>query len=185
MIEQTIRENLPEDFQKAEYLLEHGMIDMVVHRFELRATLARLLRLLLRPNLDPDAEQPVERVPRSAEDESVEPVPEPWPRSRAWIATAVTTFGSELILARLQGLHPKVIDLSLGRIERLPAASGSSRARARAGGAHRGHQRQGLDARHARRHAARRRPARAALHLAASGTFDERILVDVRSSRPS
>ena len=53
VIEQTIRENLPEDFQKAEYLLEHGMIDMVVHRFELRATLARLLRLLLRPNLDP------------------------------------------------------------------------------------------------------------------------------------
>ena len=76
MIEQTIRENLPEDFQKAEYLLEHGMIDMVVHRFELRATLARLLRLLLRPNLDPDAEQPVERVPRAAEDESAERVAE-------------------------------------------------------------------------------------------------------------
>ena len=67
VIEQTIRENLPEGFQKAEYLLEHGMIDMVVHRFELRATLARLLRLLLRPNLDPDAEQPVERVRRPAE----------------------------------------------------------------------------------------------------------------------
>ena len=50
VIEQTIREKLPEDFQKAEYLLEHGMIDMVVHRFELRAMLARLLRLLLRPN---------------------------------------------------------------------------------------------------------------------------------------
>ena len=38
VIEQTIRESLPEDFQTAEYLLEHGMIDMVVHRFELRAT---------------------------------------------------------------------------------------------------------------------------------------------------
>jgi acetyl-CoA carboxylase carboxyl transferase subunit beta len=68
VIEQTIRESLPDDFQKAEYLLAHGMIDMVVHRFELRATLARLLRLLLRPNLDPDAEQPVERVRRPAED---------------------------------------------------------------------------------------------------------------------
>ena len=66
VIEQTIRESLPEGFQKAEYLLEHGMIDMVVHRFELRTTLARLLRLLLRPNLDPDAEEPVERVRRPA-----------------------------------------------------------------------------------------------------------------------
>lgn len=68
VIEQTIRENLPEDFQKAEYLLEHGMIDMVVSRFELRETLARLIRLLLRPNLDPDAEQPVERVRRPVDD---------------------------------------------------------------------------------------------------------------------
>ena len=43
VIEQTIREKLPEGFQKAEYLLEHGMIDMVVHRFELRATVARII----------------------------------------------------------------------------------------------------------------------------------------------
>jgi acetyl-CoA carboxylase carboxyl transferase subunit beta len=72
VIEQTIRESLPEGFQKAEYLLEHGMIDMVVHRFELRATLARLLRLLLRPNLDPDAEQPVERVRPQPKDHALE-----------------------------------------------------------------------------------------------------------------
>ena len=49
VIEQTIRETLPEGFQKAEYLLEHGMVDMVVHRFELRATLARVLSLLREP----------------------------------------------------------------------------------------------------------------------------------------
>lgn len=49
VIEQTIREKLPPGFQKAEYLLAHGMVDMVVHRFELRATLVRLLDLLLRP----------------------------------------------------------------------------------------------------------------------------------------
>ena len=48
VIEQTIREKLPDGFQRAEYLLEHGMIDAVVHRFELRATLARLLDLLRR-----------------------------------------------------------------------------------------------------------------------------------------
>ena len=46
VIEQTIREKLPEGFQKAEYLKEHGMVDMVVHRHDLRATLARLCRLL-------------------------------------------------------------------------------------------------------------------------------------------
>ena len=49
VIEQTIREKLPPGFQRAEYLLEHGMVDMVVHRFELQATLARLLELLMHP----------------------------------------------------------------------------------------------------------------------------------------
>src|SRR6201984_1458330 len=47
VIEQTIREKLPEGFQKAEYLKEHGMVDMVVHRHELRATLGRICRLLM------------------------------------------------------------------------------------------------------------------------------------------
>jgi acetyl-CoA carboxylase carboxyl transferase subunit beta len=46
VIEQTIREKLPEGFQRAEYLKDHGMVDMVVHRHDLRATLARLCRLL-------------------------------------------------------------------------------------------------------------------------------------------
>ena len=39
VIEETIREKLPEGFQRAEYLLEHGMVDMVVPRRELKATL--------------------------------------------------------------------------------------------------------------------------------------------------
>ncbi len=46
VIEQTIREKLPEGFQRAEYLLEHGMVDAVVHRHQLRPTIARLCRLL-------------------------------------------------------------------------------------------------------------------------------------------
>jgi acetyl-CoA carboxylase carboxyl transferase subunit beta len=46
VIEQTIREKLPEGFQRAEYLTAHGMVDMVVHRHKLRATLAELCRLL-------------------------------------------------------------------------------------------------------------------------------------------
>ncbi len=46
VIEQTVREKLPEGFQRAEYLLEHGIIDMVVKRTDLKATLARVIGLL-------------------------------------------------------------------------------------------------------------------------------------------
>lgn len=46
VIEETIREKLPPGFQKAEYLLDHGMVDMVVHRHELRAAIGKLLKLL-------------------------------------------------------------------------------------------------------------------------------------------
>jgi len=46
VIEQTIREKLPEGFQRAEYLKDHGMVDMVVHRSQMRDTLANLCRLL-------------------------------------------------------------------------------------------------------------------------------------------
>jgi acetyl-CoA carboxylase carboxyl transferase subunit beta len=46
VIEQTIREKLPPGFQRSEYLKEHGMVDMVVHRHEMRATLGRICRLL-------------------------------------------------------------------------------------------------------------------------------------------
>ena len=46
VIEQTIREQLPNGFQRAEYLHQHGMVDMVVHRHELRGTLARICHLL-------------------------------------------------------------------------------------------------------------------------------------------
>jgi len=46
VIESTIREKLPEGFQRAEYLLDHGMIDMVVRRRDLRARLAQLIGYL-------------------------------------------------------------------------------------------------------------------------------------------
>jgi len=48
VIEETIREKLPEGFQRAEYLLEHGMVDIVVPRAALAATLARIIALLRR-----------------------------------------------------------------------------------------------------------------------------------------
>ena len=47
VIEQTIREKLPEGFQRAEYLLDHGMLDMVVSRLKLRGELVKVIRLLL------------------------------------------------------------------------------------------------------------------------------------------
>jgi acetyl-CoA carboxylase carboxyl transferase subunit beta len=46
VIQDTIREKLPEGFQRAEYLLKHGMIDMVVHRHEIKSTLASILDYL-------------------------------------------------------------------------------------------------------------------------------------------
>jgi acetyl-CoA carboxylase carboxyl transferase subunit beta len=46
VIEQTIREKLPEGFQRAEYLRDHGMVDMVIHRHKLRAMLSDLCRIL-------------------------------------------------------------------------------------------------------------------------------------------
>ncbi|HEY8209211.1 MAG TPA: acetyl-CoA carboxylase carboxyltransferase subunit beta, partial [Myxococcaceae bacterium] len=46
VIEQTIRQKLPEGFQRSEFLLEHGMIDSIVHRKELRQKLGQLLGLM-------------------------------------------------------------------------------------------------------------------------------------------
>jgi len=46
VIENTIRERLPEGFQRAEFLLEHGMLDMVIHRHKMRETLIRVVELL-------------------------------------------------------------------------------------------------------------------------------------------
>ena len=59
VIEQTIREKLPEGFQRAEYLKDHGMVDMVVHRHELRSTLARLCKLFMKA----PAQMPRETLP--------------------------------------------------------------------------------------------------------------------------
>ena len=47
VIEETIKEKLPDDFQTAEYLLEHGMIDIVVHRKDLKKTLSRVLSKII------------------------------------------------------------------------------------------------------------------------------------------
>ncbi len=54
VIQQTVREKLPEGFQRSEFLLQKGAIDMIVDRREMRDELARLLALLMR--------QPIEAI---------------------------------------------------------------------------------------------------------------------------
>ncbi len=56
VIQETIREELPPGFQTAEYLLDHGMVDMVVERKDLHLTITRILSLLMRPMADARSE---------------------------------------------------------------------------------------------------------------------------------
>lgn len=81
VIEQTIRETLPPGFQKSEYLLDHGMVDMVAHRDDLRDTLVQLFGLL--QHRDPaapvlsieDGERKARRKKRTKEKEQVSAQP--------------------------------------------------------------------------------------------------------------
>jgi acetyl-CoA carboxylase carboxyl transferase subunit beta len=69
VIEQTIREQLPNGFQRAEYLHDHGMVDMVVHRHALRGTLARICRILTqrKPGREVALTEPIDgKVARTA-----------------------------------------------------------------------------------------------------------------------
>ena len=62
VIEQTIREKLPEGFQRAEYLLDHGMLDRVTHRKAMRDELVTVIRMLMDmpPAIKGDLPPPVE-----------------------------------------------------------------------------------------------------------------------------
>jgi len=78
VIEQTVREHLPEKFQTAEFLMEHGMVDCVVPRAELRDTLIRLIDLLCRPRpaSDSDEEDQTLLIPESGENGDTENLPQ-------------------------------------------------------------------------------------------------------------
>ena len=56
VIQQTVRETLPEGFQRAEFLLEHGAVDMIIDRRELKNQLATLITMLTRQNAVSDIE---------------------------------------------------------------------------------------------------------------------------------
>ena len=58
VIEQTVRETLPEGFQRSEFLLEHGAIDMIVDRRDMRDRIAALLALLTPPATSEAAAEP-------------------------------------------------------------------------------------------------------------------------------
>jgi acetyl-CoA carboxylase carboxyl transferase subunit beta len=64
VIEQTIRQKLPKDFQKSEFLLDHGMIDEIVDRRELRSYITRLLNFMMNPEIH--GESDIERARRAA-----------------------------------------------------------------------------------------------------------------------
>src|SRR2546429_7308058 len=57
VIEQTIRQKLPKDFQRSEFLLDHGMVEAIIDRRQLRATLIRILNFMVNPELQPLAPQ--------------------------------------------------------------------------------------------------------------------------------
>jgi acetyl-CoA carboxylase carboxyl transferase subunit beta len=76
VIEQTIREKLPEGFQRSEYLKDHGMIDMVVSRPELKATIVNLAKIFMKEPLAVEAAEP-EPEPALVEQEQVEEAREP------------------------------------------------------------------------------------------------------------
>ena len=64
VIEQTIRQKLPKDFQKSEFLLDHGMIDAIVDRRELRDYIVKLLSFMMNPEIH--GESDIERARRAA-----------------------------------------------------------------------------------------------------------------------
>jgi acetyl-CoA carboxylase carboxyl transferase subunit beta len=64
VIEQTIRQKLPKDFQRSEFLLEHGMIDAIVDRREMRGYISKLLNFMMNPEIH--GESDIERARRAA-----------------------------------------------------------------------------------------------------------------------
>ena len=140
VIQNTIRQSLPPGFQRAEFLLEHGFVDCIAHRKDLKATLARMLRFFT----------------------AGRPRPTPARTAEAAMGAALPRGCS----ARLEATRTLGVSLGLDRMQAALAALGSPAAPA-AGGAHRRHQRQGIDRGDDRVHPARGRPAHRPVHLAA------------------
>jgi acetyl-CoA carboxylase carboxyl transferase subunit beta len=89
VIEQTIGEKLPEGFQRAEYLLDHGMLDRVTHRKDMREELTVIIRMLLglspaiKGDLPPPDPEPDHIVPKAVEPQAEDQVLQPEPAEKA------------------------------------------------------------------------------------------------------
>ncbi len=172
VIEQTIRETLPEGFQRSEYLLEHGMVDIVVHRHKLRETVARLCRLMMKlpppnhPPLTAGAGNGAANGGRQWRGRRAARLP-PERGSTARRRKLISMSELNSLLEVLSTLHPRKIDLSLGRVERLLDRLDRPQDRLPPGHPRRRHQRQGIDDRLPASRARSRRQQGARLHLAA------------------
>ena len=70
VIEQTIREKLPEGFQRSEFLQEKGMVDLVVHRKDLKETLSKLIRVLIKERRQAPASATVTTLPAAKSEQT-------------------------------------------------------------------------------------------------------------------
>ena len=108
IIEQTIRQKLPKGFQRSEFLLEHGAIDMIVHRNEMRETLARVLAKLTA--MPPPGQPPRRWRVRSSR------------QAERTSNSSMTDSTLSDWLERLQSQHPVEIDLGLERVSAVARA---------------------------------------------------------------
>lgn len=76
VIEGTIREKLPDDFQTSEYLMEHGMVDMIVSRLDMKSTISRLVRLMLNMPAIKEADPSIDTVEAAETEQEPETVSE-------------------------------------------------------------------------------------------------------------
>ena len=66
VIEQTIRQKLPKDFQRSEFLLDHGMVDAIIDRREMRDYIIKLLNFMMNPDLNREPETEIKLVNRES-----------------------------------------------------------------------------------------------------------------------
>ena len=154
VIENTVREKLPPGFQRAEFLMEKGAVDMIVDRRQLRETIARSLAILQR---------------QSADAVGLILVPLFLGQTPSRSGRFVFMNSLDDWLAHCERLHPKTIDMTLDRVRGGQRASRDHVRRA--GGDGGGHQWQRLDLRHAGVHRTARGLPRRALHQAAPGAL--------------
>ena len=114
VIQQTVRETLPEGFQRSEFLLDHGALDMIVDRRDMRDRIAGLLRCSRTATPRPDAGR-LRHAPDRVE------------RRRPPCVSRVSPIGSSW----QETLHPNAIDLGLDRLQRTLARLNWRRPRAR------------------------------------------------------